>query len=255
MNLQCRVDLATKYKAGPQIARVLTEDWCSRELYCPACDSDCLTGSKPNSPAIDFECTTCEQLFQLKGLKNWNPKKVVDAGYEAMIRAIRADRTPNLLLLQYSSTWLVQNLMLIPRMFFSESVIEKRKPLAPNARRAGWIGCNILLGEIPSDGKIAMISAGVPLNKDHVRGEFSRVKDLSKVPPSLRGWTLDVLSAIRRLGKQDFSLKEAYEFESELKALHPRNENIRPKIRQQLQVLRDLGLVKFAGEGRYLLPS
>jgi hypothetical protein len=165
MNLQCRVDLAVKYKAATQIARVLTEDWCSRELYCPACDSECLTGSKPNSPAIDFECAKCEQLFQLKGLKNWNPKKVVDAG------------------------------------------------------------------------------------------EFSRVKDLSKVPPSLRGWTLDVLSVIRRLGKQDFSLKEVYEFEPELKELHPRNENIRPKIRQQLQVLRDLGMIKFSGEGRYLLPS
>jgi len=88
-----------------------------------------------------------------------------------------------------------------------------------------------------------------------VRSEFSRVKDLSKVPPSLRGWTLDVLRVIRRLGKQDFSLKEVYEFESELKELHPRNENIRPKIRQQLQVLRDLGMIKFVGEGRYLLPS
>jgi type II restriction enzyme len=255
MNLQCRVDLAAKYKAGPQIARVLTEDWCSRELYCPACDSNRLTGSKPNSPAIDFECAKCRQPFQLKGLKNWNPKKIVDAGYEAMIRAIRADRTPNLLVLQYSSAWLVQNLILIPRMFFSESVIEKRKPLGPNARRSGWIGCNILLSEIPSDGKISMISAGVPINEGHVRSEFLRVKNLSKIPPSLRGWTLDVLSAIRRLGKQDFSLQEVYEFESELKALHPKNENVRPKIRQQLQALRDLGMIKFAGDGRYVLPS
>ncbi|MGD1023708.1 MAG: DpnI domain-containing protein [Candidatus Sulfotelmatobacter sp.] len=119
----------------------------------------------------------------------------------------------------------------------------------------GGIGCNILLSEIPSDGKITMISSGVPLNKEQVRSEFSRVKDLSKVPPSSRGWTLDVLSVIRRLGKQDFSLKEVYEFESELRELHPRNQNIRPKIRQQLQVLRDLSMIKFAGEGRYLLPS
>jgi type II restriction enzyme len=88
-----------------------------------------------------------------------------------------------------------------------------------------------------------------------VRSEFLRVKDLSKIPPSLRGWTLDVLSVIRRLGKQDFSLQEVYGFESELKAQHPRNENVRPKIRQQLQVLRDLGMIKFAGDGRYLLPS
>ena len=109
--------------------------------------------------------------------------------------------------------------------------------------------------EIPSDGKITVVSAGVPVNKEHVRSEFSRVKDLSKVPPSLRGWTLDVLSAIRRLGRQEFSLQEVYEFEFELKRLHPKNENVRPKIRQQLQVLRDLGIVKFAGEGCYLLTS
>jgi type II restriction enzyme len=255
MNLQCSTDLASKYKSGSQIARVLSEEWCKRELYCPACDSDRLTGSKPNNPAVDFSCPKCEQPFQLKSLRNWNPKKIVDAGYEAMLRAIRADRTPNLLVLHYSSAWVVQNLLLIPRMFFSESVVEKRNPLAPEARRAGWVGCNILLSEIPADGKIAIISAGVPVQKGTVRSEFSRVKELAKVPPSLRGWTLDVLSAIRRLGKRDFSLQELYDFESELKALHPKNENIRPKIRQQLQVLRDLGMIKFAGDGHYLLPT
>ena len=208
MNLQCRVDLASKYKSGSQIARVLSEEWCKRELYCPACDSDRLTGSKPNQPAVDFSCVKCEQPFQLKSLRNWNPKKIVDAGYEAMLRAIRADRTPNLLVLQYSS------------------VVEKRKPLAPEARRAGWVGCNILLSEIAADGKITMISAGVPVLKNQVREEFSRVKRLAELPPSLRGWTLDVLRAIRRLGKSDFSLEELYGFESELKSLHPQNQNV-----------------------------
>ena len=168
-----------------------------------------------------------------------------------MVRAIRADKTPNLLLLQYSSSWLVQNLLLIPRMFFSESVIEKRKPLGPNARRAGWVGCNILLEDIPPDGKIPMISAGVPVRKQRVRNEFSRVKQLAQVPPSLRGWTLDVLRAVRGLAKTEFSLQELYAFETQLKALHPNNQNVRPKIRQQLQVLRDLGLLRFDTRGNY----
>jgi type II restriction enzyme len=251
MNLQCSTDLASKYKSGSQIARVLSEEWCTRELYCPCCDSNRLVGSTPNNPAVDFACAKCEQPFQLKSLKNWNPKKIVDAGYEAMLRAVRADKTPNLLVLQYSSAWLVQNLLLIPRMFFSESVIEKRKPLAPEARRAGWVGCNILLSEIPADGKITMISAGVPVLKNQVRAEFARVKQLAELPPSLRGWTLDVLRAIRRLGKTDFSLRELYGFESELKVLHPQNQNVRPKIRQQLQVLRDVGLISFQSPGNY----
>ena len=253
MNLQCRIDLAAKYKAASQIARVLSEDWCTRELYCPACDSDRLTGSKPNTPAVDFECTKCEQPFQLKSLRHWNPRKVVDAGYAAMLRAIRADRTPNLLLLQYSNTWAIQNLLLVPRMFFTESVIEKRKPLSPNARRAGWIGCNILLGEIPPDGRISIISAGVPVRESHVREEFSRVKQLGRLPPSLRGWTLDVLRAVRHLGKAEFTLQEIYAFETQLKALHPNNQNVRPKIRQQLQLLRDLGLLRFGVKGNYRL--
>jgi len=159
------------------------------KLYCPACDSDQLSQSKPNSQAVDFMCAKCEQLFQLKSLRSWNPRKIVDAGYEAMLRAIRADRTPNLLVLQYSSTWLIQNLLLIPRVFFSESVIEKRNPLSSQARRVGWVGCNILLSQIPDDGKIAVVSAGVPVLKRVVREEFSRVKRLAEIPPSLRGWS------------------------------------------------------------------
>jgi type II restriction enzyme len=251
MNLQCEVALASGYRSASQIARILSEHWCTRELYCPACDSDRLTGSKPNNPATDFECANCKQTFQLKSLQHWNPMKVVDAGYEAMIRAIHADKTPNLLLLQYSNTWMVQNLLLVPRMFFTESVVEKRKPLGPTARRAGWIGCNILLGDIPPDGKIPMISAGVPVRKNQVRQEFSRVKQLAQIPPSLRGWTLDVLRAVRQLGKAEFTLQDIYALEPELKALHPNNQNVRPKIRQQLQVLRDLGLITFVDPGNY----
>jgi len=172
-----------------------------------------------------------------------------------MLRAIHADKTPNLLVLQYSSDWLVRNLLLIPRFFFSETVIEKRNPLGPQARRAGWIGCNILLGRIPDDGKIAMVSEGVAISEQRVRAEFSRVRQLAAVPPSLRGWTLDVLNLVRRLKKERFSLGELYAFEAELKAAHPENRNIRPKIRQQLQVLRDLGLIQFARPGTYAVRN
>ena len=253
MNLQCNVELAAAYKAGSQIARVLSEDWCSRELYCPACDSRRLSRSEANTPAIDFSCPKCGQAFQLKSLRVWNPRRVVDAGYNAMIRAIRTDMAPHLLLLQYTNEWHVQNLLLIPRMFFSEAVVEKRKPLSSTARRAGWVGCNIVLSGIPEDGKIAIISSGVPQPEQQVRGEFERVRGLAELPPSLRGWTVDVLNAIRRLGKSHFSLQELYRQEQGLQAAHPRNQNVRPKIRQQLQVLRDLRLLDFRGGGTYQL--
>src|ERR1700731_4765098 len=228
MDLQCRTELASAYKAGPQIARVLSEDWCTRELYCAACDSNRLTRSRTNTPSLDFACPRCEQLYELKCLKRWNPRKIVDAGYEAMMRAVRADRTPNLLVLHYSANWLVQNLILIPRVFFTESVIERRKALSPIARRAGWVGCNILLEQIPEDGKIAIVSSGLCFPERSVREEFSRVRRLAEVPPQMRGWTVDVLNGIRRLRKARFSLLELYTLESELQALHPNNRNVRP---------------------------
>lgn len=153
MNLQCRVDLGRAYNSGSQIARVLGEDWCGRELYCPACDSKRLSSSDANTPAIDFVCPECQQCFQLKSLKTWNQKKIVDAGYDSMLRAIRSDRVPNLLILQYSGAWLVKNLLLVPSVFFSETIIEKRVPLGFQARRAGWVGCNILEPEYRRMGK------------------------------------------------------------------------------------------------------
>jgi type II restriction enzyme len=96
-----------------------------------------------------------------------------------------------------------------------------------------------------------VVSAGVSVVKKHVRDEFSRVKRLAELPPSLRGWTLDVLRVVRQLGRREFTLGNMYAFERELKALHPKNENVRPKIRQQLQVLRDLGLLRFGAKGNY----
>jgi len=251
MNLQCRTELGLAYKAGSQIARVISEDWCRRELYCAACSSERLSSSKANTPAIDFVCPECDQCFQLKSFKTWNQKKVPDAAYDSMLRAIRSDRVPNLLVMQYSSDWLVKNLVLVPRFFFSESVIEKRPPLGPKARRAGWVGCNILLDRIPRDGKIPVVANGSTVAEQQVREEFSRIRKLAEVPPAVRGWTLDVLTAIRKLAKARFSLHDLYELEPYLQNIHPQNRNVRAKIRQQLQVLRDLGLIEFRSPGNY----
>lgn len=49
------------------------------------------------------------------------------------------------------------------------------------------------------------------------------------------------LSCINQLPQNVFSLNELYQFEEELKMKHQQNNNIRPKIRQQLQILRNRG--------------
>ena len=58
---------------------------------------------------------------------------------------------------------------------------------------------------------------------------------------------------IEKLGKKEFILDDLYRFESYLAALHPKNRHICPKIRQQLQYLRDMGYLSFLSRGKYRL--
>ena len=68
-----------------------------------------------------------------------------------------------------------------------------------------------------------------------------------------KGWLLDVLLCVERIRKEEFTLDEMYAYEGYLQTKHPLNNNVKPKIRQQLQFLRDRGLIEFVGRGRYRL--
>lgn len=71
------------------------------------------------------------------------------------------------------------------------------------------------------------------------------------ITKTLSGWRLDVFNAVTKISQNIFDLRTVYEFENELQKLHPENKNIEPKIRQQLQQLRDLGLIEFVQPGIY----
>jgi len=158
--------------------------------------------------------------------------------------------------MQYSSNaWQVKQLLLIPSFFFVASAVEKRAPLGPNAKRAGWVGCNILLSSIAPEGKLHLIKNGVTSDASQVRQQYQQVRPLSQLNVTKRGWTLDVLNAVNQFGRRPFELSEVYDFEAHLAALHPDNHRVREKIRQQLQVLRDLGLLQFLSPGKYVLTD
>jgi type II restriction enzyme len=192
-------------------------------------------------------------VYQLKAGRRWNERRVPDAAYGAMMAAINSDSVPNLLILQYTEQWCVQNLMLVPSFLFNASAIQKRKPLAPTARRAGWVGCNILLSAMPGMGKLRVVDGGAIIEPDTVRHDYRRLKPLAHLAPKVRGWTLDILRVVQALNQKDFTLTDVYSHERQLQVLHPDNRNVRPKIRQQLQVLRDLGMLAFRGNGQYRL--
>lgn len=47
----------------------------------------------------------------------------------------------------------------------------------------------------------------------------------------------------------ELTLRQVYRFEEHLSKLHPENRHVRAKIHQQLQVLRDEGIIEFLGVG------
>ena len=171
-----------------------------------------------------------------------------------MKRAILEDRTPNLFVLHYDlDRWAVRTVLLVPHFAFALSALDRRKPLAATARRAGWVGCNILLDKIPVHARISVVNEGTPQTARQVRASYNRLRPLEKLQVEKRGGTLDVLNAVHSLGKKEFSLHEVYTCADALAKLHPDNRHVRDKIRQQLQVLRDLGLLDFLGSGSYRL--
>jgi len=73
----------------------------------------------------------------------------------------------------------------------------------------------------------------------------------SLVIKCLSGWELDVFNCLKSIENDVFSLSDVYAFEDTLGELHPNNFNIKAKIRQQLQYLRNLGLIEFKERGVY----
>ncbi|RLE22137.1 MAG: restriction endonuclease, partial [Acidobacteria bacterium] len=56
---------------------------------------------------------------------------------------------------------------------------------------------------------------------------------------------------IEAISEKEFRLERVYKFEDILQVKHPQNNFIRDKIRQQLQVLRDKGVIEFISRGMY----
>ena len=113
-------------------------------------------------------------------------------------------------------------------------------------------GCNIDVSNVPDLGKIFFVQNGIVKSKDEVLERWSKTEFVrSTGNVDAKGWLLDVLVCVERIKQQEFSLEDVYEFEGYLKGKHPANNNVRAKVRQQLQFLRDKGVIEFLGRGRY----
>jgi type II restriction enzyme len=189
----------------------------------------------------------------LKAFRARPKRTLVDGAYSALISRIRDGSVPTLMLLERNDAWEIQSLTAIHHLFLTPNVIEERKPLSSTARRAGWVGCNIRLDLISPDAQVAIVGKGRLNEPKLVREAFQRFDQLRAIEPRKRGWATLTLRAIRGLGSEAFTLDDLYRREDQFAEAYPGNRNIRAKIRQQLQVLRDLGYVAFSGGGTYNL--
>ncbi len=253
MNLSFSKDVVNKYHSKSQIARVLTENWVKQNMFCPICGFYKINHLKNNLPVADFCCPHCGAQYELKSKRGKLGEKVVDGAYQTMVERITSFDNPNFFFMSYSmNNFCVTDFILIPKHFFIPEIIERRNPLSATAKRAGWIGCNILLNKIPEQGRISVIHGGCVELKELVVEKMKRAQRLSVDNITARGWLSDILNCVNSIPYDQFELSDIYRFETFLNEKHQNNHNIRAKIRQQLQILRDKGFIKFVGKGKYM---
>lgn len=85
---------------------------------------------------------------------------------------------------------------------------------------------------------------------------FEKTHDVLKIntqniASNLNGWKKQIFIILDKIEEQVFNLSDVYKFENELLVKYPNNNNIKDKVRQQLQLLRDLSLIEFLGNGEY----
>ncbi|MBQ3402096.1 MAG: hypothetical protein IJG65_01800 [Synergistaceae bacterium] len=250
MNLFLPEMTASRYKSNSQIVRVLSEAWMKNEMYCPSCGNESLVKLPNNSRLADFQCEACGEIYELKSKGSPIGKSILDGAYYAALERIMSSTNPNLFVMRYSAGR-VEALTVIPKHFFTPGVLKIRPALSPTARRAGYVGSWIMYDEIPDGGKIPVIEAHTERDKGRVIEDYARAVRLKIGNIDLRGWLMDILRCTDKIADEIFSLDDIYAFAGELREKHPDNHNVRAKIRQQMQFLRDKGFIEFLGGGRY----
>lgn len=253
MNLKKYIELSNDYKSKSQKTRVFTEPFVEENFYCPYCGAD-LIGRVNNDKVRDFDCSRCNENYELKSKQGKSlGKKVADGAYSSMIERINSNSNPNFYFLNYDkANFDVINFCAVPKYFFIPQIIEKRKPLSQNAKRAGWIGCNIFLEQIPNSGKIFYIKDKEIISKSKVLDDWNKtlfLKESNSI--QAKGWLFDTMMCIEQLNKKSFTRQELLNFVPYLQTKYPNNLNIGQKISQQLQILRDKGFLKFTNRGNY----
>ena len=84
-----------------------------------------------------------------------------------------------------------------------------------------------------------------------VENSFKKTLFIRDKSADTKGWILDLMNCVDMIKKENFTLDDVYKFEDKLKLKYPNNNFIKDKMRQQLQILRDKGIIEFVNRGQY----
>ena len=253
MNLAFDEKLADGYTSQSQRIRVLTEHWVGSQIFCPNCGRFEIDKHRNNKPVADFFCSYCKEDYELKSKKDKMGNRILDGAYGTMIERLNSENNPSFFFLNYDiKNYEVQNFIVIPKHFFTPEIIVKRNQGIPN--RPNYIMCSIDLSLIPQSGKIFFVKNKQIEPKNKIISEWQKTLFLrGEKEISAKGWLLDIMNCIEKLGNKEFFLDDIYAFENILSKKHTENKHIKDKIRQQLQVLRDKNYLQFLGRGKYII--
>ena len=101
---------------------------------------------------------------------------------------------------------IIEDLILVPKYFFTPDILRIRRALSSHARRAGYIGSVIMYSDIPEQGKISVIESHTELDKNTVMRNYMRAIRLKVENINLRGWLMDIMRCVDRIKHETFSL-------------------------------------------------
>ena len=233
MNLQLDESLAANYKSASQKIRVMSESWLLNNLFCPCCGNEHIDKIRNNAPVADVRCNVCGEIFELKSKRNRLGAKIPDGAYHTMIERITSNINPQLFLIISCILNVVLDLLFV---------------LVIPARRAGWVGCNILYQKIPAQGKIIIIRDGKEIETEKVLRLYDKIKKLQTNDLKLRGWLMDVLNCVNEISAEVFTLQEVYGFAEQLSKNHlkPNSATVKKTLRLGVPVALQNSMIAFS---------
>ena len=169
-----------------------------------------------NRPVADFFCPSCKEEYELKSKSASISNKINDGAYNTMIERITSINNQIFSLCTIIKlVYRLKILLWYQNISFHRYIIEKRKPLAETARRAGWTGCNILLNRIPNEGRIYIVQNEKEISVKKIMEKVHRTEFLRGSKLETRGWMLDVLNCVNIIEDRDFTLEQMYSFEND----------------------------------------